>query len=111
MISRKGIARALAGCLAIGFACALIAQAQPVDDRTATASNTTTSKQMQKAQRKAERKANRAKKNAELRQLEQNGYNPAAAGAANQANYPENLQNAQQKINAQKQEAKPASAP
>ncbi|MFM0349100.1 DUF4148 domain-containing protein [Paraburkholderia sp. RL17-347-BIC-D] len=47
-----------------------------------------------KAQRKAARKEARAKKNAELKQLESNGYNP---GARNDTNYPQNLQNAQKK--------------
>ncbi|BAO92198.1 DUF4148 domain-containing protein [Caballeronia cordobensis] len=55
--------------------------------------------------KKAERKAARAKKNAELKELEKNGYNPAGE----QTNYPQNLQNAQSKINAQKA-AKPAAA-
>ncbi|AQH04583.1 hypothetical protein A9R05_37405 (plasmid) [Burkholderia sp. KK1] len=55
--------------------------------------------------KKAERKAARAKKNAELKELEKNGYNPAGE----QTNYPQNLQNAQAKINAQKA-AKPAAA-
>ncbi|SAK88250.1 DUF4148 domain-containing protein [Caballeronia ptereochthonis] len=58
--------------------------------------------------RKAERTAARAKKNAELKQLEQNGYNPAGE----QTNYPQNIQNAQSKINAQKAgKPAPASAP
>lgn len=51
----------------------------------------------QRAARKAARKANRAKKNAELKKLEQAGYNPAQ----NDVNYPQNLQNAQKKINGQ----------
>ncbi|SAK51142.1 hypothetical protein AWB76_01509 [Caballeronia temeraria] len=55
--------------------------------------------------KKAQRKEARAKKNAELKQLEQNGYNPAGE----QTNYPQNLQNAQSKINAQKA-GKPAPA-
>jgi hypothetical protein len=53
-------------------------------------------KQQAKAQRKADRKAARAKKNAELKTLEQNGYNPAV----NDPNYPQNLQNAEKKANA-----------
>ncbi|MDR5836749.1 DUF4148 domain-containing protein [Caballeronia sp. LZ034LL] len=58
--------------------------------------------------RKAERKQARAKKNAELKQLEQNGYNPSGE----QTNYPQNLQNAQAKINAKKAgQPAPASAP
>ena len=58
--------------------------------------------------KKAQRKAARAKKNAELKDLEKNGYNPAGE----QTNYPQNLQNAQSKINAEKAgKPAPASAP
>ncbi|WP_176315631.1 DUF4148 domain-containing protein [Burkholderia vietnamiensis] len=46
-----------------------------------------------KAERKAERKAARAKNTAELKKLEAAGYKPAA----NDPNYPQNLQNAQKK--------------
>jgi uncharacterized low-complexity protein len=53
-------------------------------------------KKQAKAQRKAQRKAARDKKNAELKTLEQNGYNPAV----NDPNYPQNLQNAEKKANA-----------
>lgn len=52
-----------------------------------------TSKQAQKAQRKADRKAARAKKNAELKDLEKNGYHPGG----DQINYPQNIQNAEKK--------------
>ena len=45
------------------------------------------------AQRKAEHKAARAKNNAELKKLEDAGYKPAA----NDPNYPQNLQNAEKK--------------
>ncbi|ANB71286.1 hypothetical protein [Paraburkholderia phytofirmans] len=51
------------------------------------------SKAAAKAQRKAARKEARAKKNAELKQLESNGYNPSR----NDPNYPTDLQNAQKK--------------
>ena len=44
-------------------------------------------------QRKAEHKAARAKNNAELKKLEDAGYKPAA----NDPNYPQNLQNAEKK--------------
>jgi hypothetical protein len=58
--------------------------------------------------KKEQRKAARAKKNAELSQLEKNGYNPNGE----QNNYPQNLQNAQRKIDAQKAgQPAPASAP
>ncbi|ABO58430.1 DUF4148 domain-containing protein [Burkholderia vietnamiensis] len=46
-----------------------------------------------RAKRKAERKAARAKNTAELKKLEAAGYKPAA----NDPNYPQNLQNAQKK--------------
>jgi len=46
-----------------------------------------------RAQRKAERKAARAKNTAELKKLEDAGYKPAA----NDPNYPQNLQNAEKK--------------
>ena len=62
-------------------------------------------KQEQKAQRKADRKAARAKKNAELKDLEKNGYNPSG----DQTNYPQNIQNAEKKSAAAK--AKATSAP
>jgi hypothetical protein len=65
----------------------------------------TTSKAAQKAQRKADRKAARAKKNAELKDLEKNGYQPGG----DQTNYPQNIQDAQKKSAAEK--AKAASAP
>ncbi|SAL86330.1 hypothetical protein AWB74_07657 [Caballeronia arvi] len=47
-----------------------------------------------KAEKKAARKQARAKKNAELKKLEDAGYNP---GRANDPNYPQNLQDAQKK--------------
>jgi len=76
--------------------------AMPVAQAQDTAASTP--KQIKKAQRKEAR----AKKNAELKQLEQNGYNPAGE----QTNYPQNLQNAQAKINAQNAgKPAPASAP
>ncbi|HYS66609.1 MAG TPA: hypothetical protein VEN30_22740 [Paraburkholderia sp.] len=71
------------------------------------ASDSAMSKQELKAQKKADRKAHRANKNAELSKLEKNGYNPAG----NQTNYPQNLQNAQQKAAGQKPTNAPAVAP
>jgi hypothetical protein len=73
----------------------------------ADASSAAISKQELKAQKKAESKTRRAKKNAELSQLQKNGYNPAG----NQTNYPQNLQNAQQKAAGQKPSNAPAVAP
>jgi len=64
-----------------------------------------TPKQAQKAQRKANRKAARAKKNAELKDLEKNGYQPGN----DQLNYPQNIQDAEKKSAAAK--AKATSAP
>ncbi|WP_245747089.1 DUF4148 domain-containing protein [Paraburkholderia lycopersici] len=47
-----------------------------------------------KAQRKEARKQARAQRNAELKKLEKNGYNPAAG---NDPNYPNDIQNAERK--------------
>ncbi|MBJ9969154.1 DUF4148 domain-containing protein [Burkholderia seminalis] len=52
-----------------------------------------------RAKRKAERKAARAKNTAELKKLEDAGYKPAA----NDPNYPQNLQNAEKKAGAASQ--------
>lgn len=49
-----------------------------------------------RAKRKAEHKAARAKNTAELKKLEDAGYKPAA----NDPNYPQNLQNAEKKAGA-----------
>jgi hypothetical protein len=57
-----------------------------------------TPKQVQKSQRKAARKAARGKNNAELKTLEQNGYQPGM----DQAKYPENVQDAERKAAATK---------
>jgi len=58
--------------------------------------------------RKAASKAAREKKNAELKALEKNGYSPGG----NQVNYPQNIQEAQRKVDAAKAaQGKPASAP
>lgn len=55
---------------------------------------TTTPPKPTKAERKAARKEARAKKNAELKKLEDAGYNPATR---NDTNYPQDLQDAQKK--------------
>jgi len=68
---------------------ALPASAQPGSGASQTVSASAT-----KAQQKEVRKQARARKNAELKKLEENGYNPAARS---DLNYPENLQNAQKK--------------
>ncbi|SAK46685.1 hypothetical protein AWB75_00964 [Caballeronia catudaia] len=82
--------------------------AAPVAQAQDTAAPAATPASTPKQIKKAERKAARAKKNAELKELEKNGYNPAGE----QTDYPQNLQNAQSKINAQKAgKPAPASAP
>jgi hypothetical protein len=76
----------------------------PVASAQAQDSGASTTKEVKKAQRKQAR----AKKNAELGQLEKNGYNPAGE----QTNYPQNLQNAQKRVEAQKAgQPAPASMP
>jgi hypothetical protein len=59
-----------------------------------TATGTTQAAPATKAEKKAARKQARAKKNAELKKLEDAGYSP---GRANDPNYPQDLQNAQKK--------------
>jgi hypothetical protein len=66
-----------------------------------TAAASAPSKATAKAQRKAARKAARTKKNAELKDLEKNGYQPGG----DQNNYPQNLQNAEKKSAAAKAKA------
>ena len=61
--------------------------------RTASAPKAVSSKE----QRKLERKQARAKKNAELKKLEDAGYKP---GQGFDPNYPQGLQNAQKKVGA-----------
>ncbi|SAL76400.1 hypothetical protein AWB68_04975 [Caballeronia choica] len=60
----------------------------------ANATSATQAAPVTKAEKKAARKEARAKKNAELKKLEDAGYNPAKA---NDPNYPQDLQNAQKK--------------
>jgi hypothetical protein len=78
-----------------------VAMAQASDTAQAADMAASTPKQVQKAQRKAERKAARAKKNAELKELEKNGYQPGG----DQLNYPQNIQNAEKKSAADKAKA------
>jgi hypothetical protein len=70
-----------------------VASVAPAFAQTDASAPAAASKAAAKAQRKAARKEARAKKNAELKQLESNGYNPSR----NDPNYPTNLQNAQKK--------------
>jgi len=58
------------------------------------ASQSSQTRAEQKAERKIARKQARAKKNAELKKLEDAGYNPARA---NDINYPQDIQDAQKK--------------
>lgn len=96
------LATALAAGLSVGIEPIAMAQASDA------ASAPTLTRQQQKAQRKAARKARRAQKNAQLKQLEQNGYDPATG----RNDYPQNLQNAQRKIEQKNgTPAAPASAP
>jgi hypothetical protein len=89
--------------IGIGSTWAPETMAQGPDVASATADT-----QMQKDQRAADRKARREKKNAELRTLKKNGYQPGE----DQLHYPQNIENAQQKANSQKAgEAASTSAP
>lgn len=82
---------ALAVVLSLSAPLIAIAQDMPGSSASTSASST---KAQQKAQRKAARKEARAKRNAELKKLEDNGYNPATS---NEASYPQDLQNAEKK--------------
>lgn len=79
-----------------GLAAAPAAMAQTTTDAASAPS-----KAAAKAQRKADRKAARAKKNAELKDLEKNGYQPGG----DQLNYPQNIQDAEKKSAAAKAKA------
>ncbi|SAL80777.1 hypothetical protein AWB74_05786 [Caballeronia arvi] len=61
-----------------------------------TGTDTTKAASTTKAQKKAARKQARAKRNAELKKLEDAGYNP---GTSNDIDYPQNIQDAQKKAN------------
>ncbi|WP_250502513.1 hypothetical protein [Caballeronia sp. AZ7_KS35] len=96
----------------VGVTCSVLllslAQAQPASDQGSTLESASASQPTQKATKKAERKARREKKNAELKKLENNGYNPSG----DQLRYPQNVQNAEKKANSQGTGATvPASAP
>jgi hypothetical protein len=82
-----------------GVAASAPVQAQ-LDTTPASASKADRNAQMQalKAQRKAERKRARQVRNAELQNLQRNGYGPQAAPEQ----YPENLLNAERKSAPQK---------
>jgi len=108
MIKHRAGMCAISTGIVVFMAAAQPAMSQPADGSTVAASNAATAKQLDKAQKKADRKARRAKKNAELGQLEKNGYNPQG----DRVDYPQDMQNAQKKADAQKAgTAKPASTP
>jgi hypothetical protein len=92
------VVAAMTGALAasLAFGTAAVAQTS-ASDTSANAASPAPSASTPKEQRKAARKQARAKKNAELKQLEKNGYNPATA---NSAQYPNDIQNAEKKAGA-----------
>lgn len=97
--SKKHIVASLIFAASLG--CGIASPAFSQTTATTVTPNATTdaspSKAETRAERKADGKARRAKKNAELSKLEKNGYNPSA----NDVNYPNNLQAAEKKANAQ----------
>jgi len=76
--------------------------------QTTDGSGVAVTKQMQKEQKKANRKDRRAKKNAELKKLDNSGYQP---GWGNNADTQQSLQNAPRKAGPKPGAAAPASAP
>ncbi|AOJ17528.1 hypothetical protein [Burkholderia vietnamiensis] len=88
---------ASAAAFLLGSTAPVFAQTDASAPAASTASDAKTAKhearKAARAKRKAERKAARAKNTAELKKLEAAGYKPAA----NDPNYPQNLQNAQKK--------------
>jgi hypothetical protein len=100
MFNVRIAAVALAVSVAIAGLSAPIAMAQS-SDAAASAPSKAAAKAQRKADRKADRKAARAKKNAELKDLEKNGYQPGG----DQTNYPQNLQDAEKKSAAEKAKA------
>lgn len=105
MVQRRIASRKLIATLCLTFALldAAAAFAQTSDAPSATvanASGASTPKQIRKAQRKAAR----AKKNAELKALEKNGYQPGG----DLTSYPQNLQNAEHKASANPANTSPA---
>ena len=86
-ITRKLIVLFASASFSVGAIAPAFAQTTDATDAAASAAKPT------KAQRKQARKEARAKKNAELKKLEDAGYNPSR----NDPNYPQDLQNAQKK--------------
>lgn len=92
---------AVAAVFAIGVCAPALAQTDdnaPAATQAAPAQPLTKAQQRKqaRAQRKAERKAAHAKNAAELKKLEDAGYNPGKSDT----NYPQNIQDAQKKANA-----------
>ena len=95
--SKKMAVHLASAALMIGSAAPVFAQSSGgASDSAAAAAPATPASATTKAQRKAARKQARAKKNAELKKLEANGYNPSR----NDPNYPTDLQNAEKKAGA-----------
>ncbi|MBP0592288.1 DUF4148 domain-containing protein [Paraburkholderia sp. LEh10] len=94
-IARKLIVLFASASLGIGAIAPAYAQNTDASggDNAATAGAAASAAKPTKAQRKQARKEARAKKNAELKKLEDAGYKPTA----NDPNYPQDLQNAQKK--------------
>jgi hypothetical protein len=80
--------------LGIGAATPTLAQNDASGAGNAAALGSASSAKPTKAERKQARKEARAKKNAELKKLEDAGYQP---GRPNDQNYPQDLQDAQKK--------------
>lgn len=85
-----------ANALILSYVVPAAAQFSGASTSDSTAASAPMTKAEKKAQRKAARKQARAKNTAELKQLENNGYQPAV----NAPNYPQDLQNAEKKANA-----------
>ncbi|MGF6649272.1 hypothetical protein P3T24_004759 [Paraburkholderia sp. GAS33] len=95
--SKKMAVLLASAALMIGSAAPVFAQSSGgASGGDAAAAPATPASATTKAQRKAARKQARAKKNAELKKLEANGYNPSR----NDPNYPTDLQNAEKKAGA-----------
>jgi hypothetical protein len=101
MVRLRAVSAALIASIGLLCVGAPAASAQTAGGEASSTTSTLTPKEAKaqhKAQRKAQRKTARAKKNAELKALEQNGYQPSGR----QDNYPDNLKNAEQKAAAPK---------
>jgi hypothetical protein len=92
-IARKLIVLFASASLGVGAITPAFAQNDAAGGDNAAAMGASTAKPT-KAQRKQARKEARAKKNAELKKLEDAGYEP---GRPNDLNYPQDLQNAEKK--------------